>query len=106
MSHRTIEPHQQTAAKIVGTLYVIQMAMAVFADSYVRGRLFVRDDAVRTAQNIVAHERLFRWSIVADLLVYATVVLLVWALWVVLEPVNPRLAALAVFWRLRDCANR
>ena len=104
MTHTRIAPRQRVAAKLVGSLYVIQMAMAVFADSYVRGALIVRDDAVQTAKNIAAHEVLFRVSIVTDLLIYAGVIALVWGLYVILQPISRTLALLAVFWRLVENA--
>lgn len=101
-----IEPSQRTAARILGWLYVIQMAVAVFGQSFVRDRLIVRGDAAKTAQNILEHERLFRLSIGGDLFVYAGVIVLVWAFYVVVRPVrkNRNLALLAVLFRLAETA--
>src|SRR5207245_10497706 len=98
-----IAPEQRAAARIVGFLYVIQMAVAVFGESFVRGRLIVAD-AGKTAENIVASERLFRLSIAGDLFVYAGVLVLTWGLYVVLRPVNRNLALLAAFFRLVETA--
>ena len=98
-----ITPEQRSAARIVGFLYVIQMAVAVFGESFVRGRLIVAD-AAKTAENIVASERLFRLSIAGDLFVYAGVLVLTWGLYVVLRPVNRNLALLAAFFRLVETA--
>lgn len=99
-----IAPAQQRLAKMVGFLYVVQMAMAIFAEAFVRGRLIVRGDAAATAKNILASERLFRLSIVADLLVYASVIVLVWGIYVILKPVNKDVALLGVFLRLVENA--
>jgi hypothetical protein len=101
---RPIQPAQGAAAKVAGYLYVIQMAVAVCCDSFVRGRLIVRGDAAKTAQNILASEGLFRLSIVGDLLVYTTVIVLVWALYVVVRPVDRNLALLAVLFRIAENA--
>jgi hypothetical protein len=98
-----ITPAQQRLAKIVGFLYVAQMALAIFAEAFVRGR-FITRDAAQTAKNILAGETLFRLSIVADLVVYATVVVLVWGIYVILEPVHRNLALLGVFLRLVENA--
>ena len=98
-----ITPEQRSAARIVGFLYVIQMAVAVFGESFVRGRL-IAADAAKTAENIVASERLFRLSIAGDLFVYAGVLVLTWGLYVVLRPVNRNLALLAAFFRLVETA--
>lgn len=39
MPQSTIEPEQRTAARVAGFLYLLQMATAVFGESFVRGRL-------------------------------------------------------------------
>jgi len=91
---------QRRWARVVGFSYVFALLPAIFAEFYVSGRLFVSDNAIATAQNIIAHERLFRLGIASNLLVFAADVLLVTALYVVLERVNRRLALLAMFFRL------
>jgi hypothetical protein len=91
---------QRRWARVVGFSYLFALAPAVFAELYVSGRLIVSDNAIATAQNIIAHERLFRLGIASNLLVFATDVVLVTALYVVLERVNRRLALLATFFRL------
>ena len=98
-----IKPAQRTAAKIVGVLYLVQMATGVFGESFVRGRLIVAD-ATKTAANIVGAERLFRLSIAGDLITYAGVIVLMWALYVLLRPVDRNLALLAVLFRLAETA--
>ena len=90
---------QQRWARVVGFTYLFALFPSVFAEFYVQGRL-VSADAVATAQNIIAHERLFRLGIASNLLTFTADVLLVTALYVVLERVNRRLALLAAFFRL------
>lgn len=65
---------QRSAAKVVGFLYLLTMATAMFGEMFVRGRLVVRGDALQTARNLVASETLFRSAIVVDLLTVAGVV--------------------------------
>jgi len=103
-THRTIEPAQRTAAKVVGFLYLFQMATAIFGESFVRGRLIVRGDATQTARNIIGSERLFRLSIAGDLVTYTGVLVLVWAFYVMVRPVNRNLALLAVLFRVAETA--
>ena len=91
---------QRHWARLVGLSYVLALAPAVFAEFYVGG--LVSDNAVVTAQNIIAHERLYRTGIAANLLVFAVDVLLITSLYVVLERVNRRLALLAAFFRLME----
>jgi hypothetical protein len=93
---------QRRWARVVGFSYVFALLPAIFAEFYVSSRLFVSDNAIVTAQNIIAHERLFRLGVASNLLVFAADVLLVTALYVVLERVNRRLALLAVFFRLME----
>lgn len=103
MKALAITSTQRTAAKWVGALYLIQMALAVFGEVFVRGRLIVRD-AAQTAANITGSETLFRLSIATDLLVYATVVGLVWGIYVILKPINREGVLLGVFLRLVENA--
>ena len=92
---------QRRWARLVGLSYVLALAPAVFAEFYVSGRL-ISDNALATAQNIIAHERLFRIGIAGNLLVCVIDVLLVTSLYVVLERVNRQLAVLAAFFRLME----
>jgi hypothetical protein len=100
----TITPEQHRAAKVVGFLYLIQMAVAIFGEIFVRGRLIVPRDAVQTAANLAASERLFRISLAGDLMIYASVVVLFWGLYVILKPINKEVALLAVFFRIVEQA--
>jgi hypothetical protein len=102
--HTAITPAQRTAARIVGILYVVQMATAVFGQSFVRDQLIVRGDATKTAQNIIGSERLFRLSIAGDLFTYTGVIVLAWAFYVLVRPVNKNLALLALLFRLAETA--
>lgn len=61
-------------------------------------------DAVQTARNIPASERLFRIGTVSNLITFAGCVILLLALYVVLKPINRNVALLAAFWRLAECA--
>lgn len=92
------------AAKIAGAAYLITMASAMFAEFYVRGKLVVRSDAVATASNILANESLFRAAILADVLTWVGVIVLVWALFELLAPVDRSVARLAAFFRVVEVA--
>jgi len=97
-------PAQRTAAKIIGIIYPIQMATGIFGEMFARGQLIVRGDAARTAENIMESEQLFRLSIAADLITYILVMVLTWAFYVLLRPVNRHLALLGAFFRLSELA--
>ena len=87
-----IDPEQQRAARIAGFLYLLMMVTGVFAEAWARGSL------------LGGGERLFRFGTVSDLVTFAGDVVLLWALYVVLRPVNRNLALLAAFWRITECA--
>src|SRR5689334_7889936 len=60
MTIGAIDESQRKAATVVGFCYLFALPPAVFAEFYVLGRLLVYNNAVDTARNIMAHERLFR----------------------------------------------
>lgn len=97
-------PAQHTAAKIIGIIYPIQMATGIFGEVFVRGQLIARGDPTRTAENIMASEQLFRLSIAGDLITYILVMVLTWAFYVLLRPINRHLALLGAFFRLSELA--
>jgi hypothetical protein len=55
MTRRTIDPVQQTAARVAGSVFTL--ATVVFAQFGIHDRLIVEGNAAETARNIVAHER-------------------------------------------------
>jgi hypothetical protein len=55
-------------ARIAGLCYLIVIATGLFSEVFVRQALKVPNDALATAQNIQAHEMLFRWGFVADII--------------------------------------
>ncbi|NIP22703.1 MAG: DUF4386 family protein [Phycisphaerae bacterium] len=100
MTISTIDESQRKAARVVGFMYLLFLPFGVFAEFYAFGQLVVYDNAAETARNIMAHERLFRLGIAANLIGFATVVVLITALYVVLKPVNRNFALGAAFFRL------
>ena len=104
MTEPRVEHSPHRIARLAGALYLLQMATAIFGESFVRGSLIVPGDATRTALNIVHSEGLFRVSIATDILTYTLVLLLVWTLYVLLKPVNRNLALLATLLRAIELA--
>jgi hypothetical protein len=89
---------------MAGVLYLFTSATAFFGEFFVRGRLILRGNAVQTARNVEASERLFRLGIASDLITVLGVIALVWALYVVLTPIDRKVALLAAFWRLAEAS--
>ena len=63
---------------------------------YIPGKLFVQDNASSTANNIAAHESLFRLGIVSDLFVGSIVIFVALALYRLFKGVDQSLAVLMV----------
>jgi hypothetical protein len=101
----TIDESQIKAAKVVGLVYLLALVPAIFAEFYVSPQLIVHADVAQTALNIMAHERLFRLGIASNLTVFALDIVLIAALYVVLEKVHRSLALLAAFWGLIETAT-
>jgi Domain of unknown function (DUF4386) len=89
----------QNTARMAGLLYLIFMLTFIFS-SVVRSRIIVFGDAVATANNIMASERLFRIGFVSDILSAVFFLLAAWALYVLLKPVNKNLALLFLLLNL------
>ena len=92
---------QERAARIAGGAYIVIMLASIVATSGVDPRIIVPGDHAATFSHIVADAFLFRVGIVTTLVVYAAVVVLSAALYVVLKPVQEHLALLALL--LRTC---
>ena len=95
---------QRNAARVVGAAYLAALVPAIFAEFYVRSRLIVSGDAVQTAMNVMMHERLFRFGVAGNLIVFAIDVALITALYMVLRPINRGLALAALAWGLIETA--
>jgi len=84
------------AARIAGFIYLAMIIVAPFSMLYVPGKLIVRDNAAATAENILAHETLFRLSIFGDLIGHVIFICLSVALYRLLSGVNKHWALLMV----------
>jgi hypothetical protein len=95
-----IDVSQRSAARVAALAYLIPVAVVVYANFGMRGRLFVTGDMAETVRRIAAAEPLFRLSVAFDLVYCIGVVVLLSALYVVLAPVNRHLALLATLLKL------
>jgi hypothetical protein len=82
--------------RVAGFLYLL-LGFSVFRPIYVEGALIVRNSASATMRNIAAHETLFRFGIVSDLLAGLSCLVVALALYRVLKPVDRSLGILMVF---------
>lgn len=100
MASYVIHQSQRKAAKIAGFAFLFAISLVVIANYGISFRLLIPDNAVDTAQNIMAHETLFRSNIVFNLIYSSSIVVLLAALYVILRPVNRHLALVAAFFRM------
>jgi hypothetical protein len=82
--------------RIAGFLYLLLVVAAPVRLIYIPSKLFVSGNATATANNIAAHELLFRLGIVSDLFSGTIVIFLVLALYLLLKGVDQKLAVLMV----------
>ena len=80
--------------RLAGLLYLLASIPGFFALLYVPSKIFVHGNATATANNIAAHEMLFRLGIAADLIAQALFIFVALALYYLLKGVNPRHALL------------
>jgi hypothetical protein len=76
----------------------------MFSQMYVPARIVVAGDTAATARHLVALQGLYRAGIVVDILVFVSDVVLAWAFYELLKPVDAALARLGAFLRIADAA--
>jgi len=103
MMERIAETSPHPRARITGVVYLLYFLTAALAVFFIKG-LVVSGDAAATANNILAHERLFRLSVAVGLIgtaLYIAVTVLFYGLF---KPVNKTVSLLAAFFSLVGCA--
>jgi hypothetical protein len=83
-------------ARITGLLYLTLLPLGILGILYIPANLIVPEDATATVGNIMANEMLFRFSIVAALLIPLINMAVVLLLYRLLKPVNKIHALLMV----------
>src|SRR5258707_2653640 len=83
-------------ARIAGWLYLLLVIPGPFVLIYLPNKLIVRGDAAATAANLLAHERLFRLVMVADVAGSVFFLVLAFALYRLLSSFDRARAAFMV----------
>src|SRR4030095_750540 len=97
--HRT-----DKAARMAGALYLSSVLTAPFSLIYVPSKLIVHGDATATAENILAHQTMFRLSTLGELVGQVIFICLGFALFRLLRDVNRTWAWLMVGFVLVSAA--
>src|SRR5881392_713041 len=92
------------AARIAGAVYLSMVVTGPFSLIYVPSKLIVRGNAAATADNILAHETMFRLAILADLIGSVIFICLGIALYKLLRDVSRTWAGLMVAFVLVSAA--
>jgi hypothetical protein len=102
MTTRTAEASPLFHARVAGFAYIVITFTGVLYGALVESKLVVSGNHAATADNIIAHQSLFRIGIVAVLIIYVSVVVASWALYLILRTVREDLALLALLFRLAE----
>lgn len=102
MTHHTAETSLSVYARIAGLAYILVIALGIVSAGFLVESNIIAGNDAGTVSNIKAHELLFRVGILGEIIMYALVVLLSLALYVILKTVNRHLALLALLWRLGE----
>lgn len=82
--------------RVAGLWYLLLIAIGPLFLIYIPNKLFVHGNAEATVNNIAAHERLFRFGILAELVGGVILIFLVLAFYRLFQGVDPSLAVLVV----------
>lgn len=83
-------------ARIAGFCYLIVIATGLFSEVFVRQALKVSNNALATSQNIQAHEMLYRWGFVADIINFVVGIPTILILYYFFKRVNKLLVQIAL----------
>jgi hypothetical protein len=84
--------------RVAGLWYLLLVFIGPLTLLYIPSKLFVHGNATATAENIAAHELLFRFGIVADLVGAVVLIFLVLAFYRLFKGVDQNLAVLVVIF--------
>ena len=96
------ETSLQAYARVAGLAYIAVILLGIFSVNYIDTNIIVPVSDASIVNNILAYELRFRVSILSEIVMYALVVLLSLALYVILKPVSKNIALLALLWRLGE----
>jgi hypothetical protein len=93
----TITQEQRTYARLAGILILVHLVLEIFGDSVT---IIARGGFAETARFAAEHDVLWRFCLLNVGLSWISIGILAYALYVVLEPVNKRVAQLALVLRI------
>jgi Domain of unknown function (DUF4386) len=103
MMERIVEGSPRPNARAIGVVYLLYFLTAFFGAYLMKG-LVVFGDAATTANNILAHESLYRSGFAVGLIANTIYIAMTALFYGLFEPVNRRISLLAAFFGLVGCA--
>jgi hypothetical protein len=100
---RIADASPRPRAKIIALVYLLYFLAAIFGEFFMRG-LVVDGDAAATANNILAHQPLFRLGLATGLIATACYIAVTALFYDLFKPVSRSLSLLAAFFSLVGCA--
>src|SRR6266581_9267453 len=101
MEDSSTERTQRIYARVAGFLF-LWLIITGLAGTLVISNIVGSGTFAETAKRVVASEHLYRVALSSELIETLSAVLLAFALYVTLKPVNKLLAQLAMYWRLGE----
>ena len=90
----------RTAALIAGFGLLAMTVAAIFSNFFVFESLVVQGDAMTTSNNILAYEGKFLLGVIAFFIVIILDVVVAWALYIFLKPINKNISFLTAWLRI------
>ena len=96
MTNSIVDTSQKKAVKIAGFMFLFVFIAPTLNWALVLSKLNVVDNAIATANNIMAKEFIFRMGITIELFMSVGLIILGLALYIILKPISRNLALLAL----------
>ncbi len=96
------DPALQKTARLAGFFYFLIIASSLLSMIFLGSKLTVPHNPAATIQHILVHEPLFRLNLLYEIIMYASVIVLAFVLYLVLKTVDKKLAHLALLWRMGE----
>ncbi|MEC0181328.1 DUF4386 domain-containing protein [Paenibacillus peoriae] len=92
--------NERKSALTAGALLIIMALAAFFSYGFVHGSLVVKGDASTTFNNILSSNGLFKAEILGWVIILISDIIVAWALYIFLKPMNKNLSLLGAWLRL------
>lgn len=100
--YRTEGKSTQQVAKIAGVMFLLAFILPTLNWALILSGFNVENNVIETTNNILANEIFFRVGVTIELFMAVGLIVLAWALYILLKPVNRNFALLALLIKLAE----